>query len=505
MTKKSLVVVVTMSTFIGGAFAQNGGSQAKYKLFPSDQTEIGLHGGFVYTAGDSYSGFVAGPGVGVYVRKALDYTFSLRGDLGYYVAAGKNDKAYNTFPQNSIPANQITEWSTPFFKGSVDLMMSLGNSRLESGRKTVNPYVFFGLGAGQTSGLKVTVGGAEKTEPTTSNIKKAIVFGQLGLGVGFRINDKITLGIEEKLMLPLGARADYLDGIQREERDVPLYTNVRLGFNIGGGNAKDGKKVAPLWWASPADQINADIAALNARPKYDPTDTDGDGVIDAFDQEKDTPNGARVDTRGVALDSDADNLPDYKDKEPFSPPGYKVDGNGVAQVPKPAYLTQPEVDKLIDDKLNKFKATMPAPQSTTTTSSMASWFLPIIHFDLDKSAIKESEISNLKSVANVLAENPGVRVLVTGYTDKSAADGYNQGLSYRRAQASIDYLVKNFGVDRSRLVLNYSGEENVLVKTNAQNFVNRRVEFKVAQSESEMSAPAKSVKSKKYKGNKGGY
>ncbi len=73
--------------------------------------------------------------------------------------------------------------------------------------------------------------------------------------------------------------------------------------------------------------------ALEARPVYDPTDTDSDGVIDMIDQEKESPAGARVDPRGVTLDSDMDKVMDYKDKEPFSPPGYTVElaGGGEDQ------------------------------------------------------------------------------------------------------------------------------------------------------------------------------
>ena len=88
-------------------------------------------------------------------------------------------------------------------------------------------------------------------------------------------------------------------------------------------------------------------AEIIARPKLDLTDTDGDGVLDMSDQEKETPTGARVDMRGVALDSDNDGYPDYKDKEPYSPIGFKVDNNGVAMVPKPAYVTEADVDRIV--------------------------------------------------------------------------------------------------------------------------------------------------------------
>jgi outer membrane protein OmpA-like peptidoglycan-associated protein len=180
---------------------------------------------------------------------------------------------------------------------------------------------------------------------------------------------------------------------------------------------------------------------------------------------------------------------------------------GVAQVTKPNYITQAEVDKIVADKLKAWEATYQPVSATSTAgkptggSSIADWFLPMIHFDFGSPAIRQAEIGNLYNVATVMKNNPGIKVVVSGYTDKVSDEASNQALSYRRAQNAIDYLVKKFGIDRSRLVLNYAGETTVLVDTKTQNLMNRRVEFKVAQSESDMSAPAKA--GKKYKGSKG--
>jgi outer membrane protein OmpA-like peptidoglycan-associated protein len=46
-------------------------------------------------------------------------------------------------------------------------------------------------------------------------------------------------------------------------------------------------------------------------------DSDGDGVINQFDKEPNTPKNARVYGNGVAIDSDYDNVPDYMDDCPF--------------------------------------------------------------------------------------------------------------------------------------------------------------------------------------------
>ncbi len=507
------------------AFAQNAtqsASSAKYKLFSgSDQTEVGVSLGLAGLVGDL--NFQPGFGIGVHVRKALDYTFSLRADVSFQAlptTTPTNDPGFNYGGKETRNGfgndpRTIKGANTNLIAGSLQLLISLNNGRWDGGVRNINPYVFGGVGVASvatTVDVATAPVGSPSTQlgsqtfvvPGTRNTGSIVPIVEAGAGVSFRVSDKINVSIEEKLGTVFGKRADLLDGFQYNFRDFTTNTNLRLNFNIGGGAGKD-KKSMPLWWSNPGEQTQADIAELKARPKLDLTDTDGDGIIDMLDQEKDTPAGARVDTRGVALDSDADGYADYKDKEPYSPVGFKVDNNGVAMVPKPAYVTEADVDRIVEGKLAKFKASLGDITTKAAAPSMADWFLPMIHFDLNSSAVKTSEYGNLSSVASVLKSNPSIRIAVTGFTDKTASDGYNDGLSYRRAQMAIDALVKRFGVDRSRLVLTYQGEGNTLVPTSGVSVMNRRVEFKVATSESEMSAPAKGMKSKSYKGNKSGY
>lgn len=506
------LVALSLTNASAQKAAASSDSKANYGFFaPNNQTELGVHAGLSYLVGDLEG--KPGIGLGLSLRKALDYTFSLRGDVGFQQINSKTpnnaDYPYGGDVVKNVASNDprsINYANTSTLAGDLQLVISLNNGRWDNGARKINPYVFAGVGASyvntqvnvtKTGGLSGAKTGEQEFIIAGRNAGKVAPSLVAGAGISFRINDKMSFSIEEKLTNLFGKRGDLLDGYAYNSPDFASYTNVRLGFNIGGKN----KQTLPLWWAGPADQVNADIAELKARPKYDPTDTDGDGVVDMLDQEKDSPAGARVDTRGTALDSDGDGMADYKDKEPFSPIGYKVDNNGVAQVPKPAYVTEADVNRIVDAQLAKFKASsMP-----TAAPSMADWFLPMIHFDLNKSAINTSEYGNLAAVASVMQSNPSVRIAVTGFTDKLASDGYNQGLSYRRAQAAIDALVKRFGVDRSRLVLTYQGEDKTLVPTSGNSMMNRRVEFKVATSESEMTAPASSMKKKSYKGNKTGY
>ena len=524
MTRKFIITAVLMTALGVSAFAQKqtaaAATGAKYSLFSkTDQTEFGVHVGLAGLVGDLK--FAPGLGLGVHLRKALDYTFSVRADVEFQALHG--DAAVGNFYYGGIETRNgfaqdlrtISAYKTNMLMGSVQLVISLNNQRWEAGKRFINPYAFGGAGAAYVNTkvnvskdpLKVgTLGEQEFMLFGTRNTGKIVPILEVGAGLGFRVSDKMNIAIEEKFMMVFGKRADLLDGFAYNFRDFTSLTNLRLNFNIGGGDAKM-KKTLPLWWSNPGEQTQSDIAELKARPKLDLTDTDADGIIDMLDQEKETPAGARVDTRGVALDSDGDSYPDYKDKEPFSPIGYTVDKSGVAVVPKPAYVTQPDVDRIVEEKLAKFRASLGdlSNNNTTKSVSMADWFLPMIHYDLNSAVVKTSEYGNLAAVANVLKTNPGIRIAVSGYTDKTATDGYNEGLSYRRAQAAVNALVKNFGADRNRLVLTYQGENNTLVPTSGVSYMNRRVEFKVATSESEMGAPTKEMKKKSYKGNKAGY
>ena len=506
MTRK-LLLGIFLGTSLS-AFAQQKAAEpmkakspdaaTTYSTFaPSDMWEFGINVGAAILEGAipydlSY-------GIGLHARKALDHTFSLRLDANYQAVKGSAGTA-GPYPATYKPTKNIKEWDAPLASLTGQVVISLNNGRWDAGVRKINPYVFAGAGIANSDTKLTYTDGTSEQMVVDGRLNSTIVpIAEAGVGVAFRVSDKFNIGIEEKLSGIFGKRAGVVDGFFHNYRDIFSYTNVRLNFNIGGGAAGAAAKTLPLWWTGPADKMNADVAELKARPKWDPTDTDGDGVPDIIDMEKDTPAGAKVDTHGVALDSDGDGIPDYKDKEPFSPPGYKVDANGVAQVPKPAYVTETDVDRIVSAKLAKWDATH-AP--TTAVSGIADWFLPMIHFDFNKSSIKESEFGNLQNVATVLKANPGIRVVVNGHTDKVSSESYNQALSYRRAEAAVDHLVKKYSIDRSRLVINYQGKDNVLVNTKSADYMNRRVEFKVAQGETEMPAPMKEMKSKKYKGNK---
>ena len=476
----AFAIVANAQTKKDAAMPLSGGSRGA----APDPFEIGIGAGVFTGNGD----LIFNPSVGasIHARKSLDAIFSVRAEVfagllsskvptaatarGYTFGGQETRNGYSDLDPKGRYFNSA---KSTLANAELQLVINLTSVRFDGKKRRFTPYVFAGFGGGYSNTtVNVVAPSAEAKSNVTLDIAGRKVSNYVGTtsggaGVAIKMTDKIFLGIEGKASILFGKRADLLDGFSYNARDIPFFGSLRLNYIIGNG--------LPAFYASPFDQIQADIAELKARPKFDPTDTDGDGVIDMFDQEKATPAGYAVDTRGVTLDSDADGYPNSKDKEPFSAPGYKVNADGVAQMPKPSYVTEGDVNRIIDAKLADLKATL-KPQA------IVDWFLPMINFDFNKSNIKTSEFEKLAYVANVMQRNTNVRVAVSGYTDATSSQGYNDNLSYNRSEAAINYLTTKYGISRDRFVLDYNGENTMIVDTQAKNYVNRRVEFRVAQS-----------------------
>lgn len=102
-----------------------------------------------------------------------------------------------------------------------------------------------------------------------------------------------------------------------------------------------------------------------------------------------------------------------------------------------------------------------------------------IYFDVNKDVVKPESYATLKGIADVLNENPTVRIHIDGYTDSDGADDANMELSKRRSASVKNELVKSFGIDAARIEAGGQGETKPVAPndTPANKALNRRVEF----------------------------
>lgn len=456
-----------------------------HQTTPSHMWEGGLHVGMASILGD----VEADPGIasGIHVRRALDYVFSIRGDL----MLGKMRNS------DLVDGRTVTYWNS----GTIDLIASLNN--LNWSQNKVRKTNFYGFLSAGLNRFRVAVIEAitPATQPKAFNVQS---HGGLGLGFSYRLSERFNLGIESKAYIMFGKENDRLDAVQRQDGDVLTYTSLRLNYNIG--NYK--KKSEPLYWVNPMNAIQNSISELKKRPVFDLTDTDGDGVIDLLDQDNETPPYVDVDIRGLPLDSDDDGIPNHEDEEPFKPSD--KEGNAYGE----SYATETEIERMIRDRLYEYNATGIVPQpgmegkggtsdedellastakakrpNLNQLDKMTNWFLPLIHFDIDSYRLRYIDIEPLTGIANLMRTNPNLYLVVVGYTDNTSSDHYNTFLSYKRAEAAINYLVDEQSIDRDRLLLQYGGENSPLVPSADGNLMNRRVEFRVATSEDEEMPP----------------
>jgi OOP family OmpA-OmpF porin len=102
-----------------------------------------------------------------------------------------------------------------------------------------------------------------------------------------------------------------------------------------------------------------------------------------------------------------------------------------------------------------------------------------IYFDVNSDKVKPESYGSLKEIADVLKENPDVRIKIVGHTDSDGDDAKNLDLSKRRAASVKDELSKNFGIVASRMETDGKGESQPISPNNSSEgkAKNRRVEF----------------------------
>jgi len=114
---------------------------------------------------------------------------------------------------------------------------------------------------------------------------------------------------------------------------------------------------------------------------------------------------------------------------------------------------------------------------TVTSKVIAVDVADDILFDFDKSVLKDADIADLKELGTTMEKKTDLRVVLAGFTDGEGSEGYNIGLSKRRAEAVRDYLLTNFKIDKDRITLHWYGKADPIAsnQTDAGRALNRRV------------------------------
>ncbi len=144
----------------------------------------------------------------------------------------------------------------------------------------------------------------------------------------------------------------------------------------------------------------------------------------------------------VETDGDGDGVPDHRDDCPNTEPGVRVDERGCA------------LPIILDSAM--------------------------LNFAFDSAVLPNNAADSLKAFVDYIKRYPTATFEVAGHADSTGAEGYNQGLSERRASAVARYL-ESRGVPPGRLrVVGYGEMEPIASnETESGRARNRRVEVRV--------------------------
>ena len=205
----------------------------------------------------------------------------------------------------------------------------------------------------------------------------------------------------------------------------------------------------------------AGLAAFNGCP-----DTDGDGIIDSEDN---CPKTAGVIALNGCPDADADGIKDSDDLCPNAAGSKALNGC-------------PDADgDNVADKDDKCPAVAgPASNDGCPENPLSDLSNLTVSFDVAKSAISDENTTVLSKVLAILNSNASASIILSGHTDNSGAEKFNNKLSMQRAAEVKSYLVEN-GIDASRLKTVGQGELSPKASNNTSEgrALNRRVEFSV--------------------------
>ncbi|NLX28108.1 MAG: OmpA family protein [Bacteroidales bacterium] len=339
--------------------------------------------------------------------------------------------------------------------------------------------------------------GFRNLELASSGDKAKTDFTNVALNLKYKLANDILFSSDAKIQPYLFAGPSMLT----DNDDVKLDFNGGLGFKFPVGSGKnnfylegkylDGLKpgLEPNYSPDGITDIKDNHVAITAGMEFGlgkAKDSDGDGVPDRKDKCPNTPAGVAVDADGCPLDRDGDGVPDYKDDCPDTPglaslngcpdkdgdgiadhlddcpdvPGLKkfngcpdTDGDGVPD-PKDECPDTPkgcavdakgcpldsDGDGVID--CEDQCPNQPGPKENKGCPiTCVDFDVDPVYFDFDRATLRPEGQAALDAFMAKLGDCKNYEVVVNGHTCSIGSTRYNQGLSERRAQEVVKYLI----------------------------------------------------------------
>jgi len=411
--------------------------------------------------------------------------------------------AIDIYSENQLPSSGINNFDNAEYNDLFDLVNSFQvarylspsfsieatatfNNLLASSSRGADSHFTFDTGVlVSLKGLKKFRNKLKKFDPALkaglsySDLESSYITPYAGLSLTYWMSDNFGLTVQT-------VNKYYSDDLIKSTPPGLSYYHysVGLSFGLGDGDTdSDGVKDSvdscidvpglPALDGCPDDDndgirnsedacpLVAGLAAFNGCP-----DTDGDGIIDSADN---CPEVAGVSALKGCPDADSDGITDADDLCPNAA-GSKV-LNGCPDA---------DADNVADNDDKCPTVAGPASNNGCPENPLSSLSNLSVSFDVAKSTISDDNSMVLNKVLAILNSNASASILISGHTDNSGAEKFNEKLSMQRATEVKNYLVQK-GIEQSRLSAVGLGELSPKASNDSLEGrgINRRVEFSV--------------------------
>lgn len=310
--------------------------------------------------------------------------------------------------------------------------------------------------------------------------------GTLGIDAGAGYEASVI----DPLQIGLFARLYFVPDLSGEDDPATTFDDAAASiYLIGGVSFSLALLGEPAALDTDGDGLSDEREANAHNTDPHNPDTDGDGLSDGVEVTSGRTEPRNPDTDADALPDGAEDADHNGTTEPTEtdPTNRDTDAGGVpdgweVQHGKNA-LVRSDDDSDGDGVLENVDQCPGTARGTEVDARgcailRATLVLRGVNFAVDSAEIDPSSFGVLDGVARILADNPDVRVEISGHTDNTGGRAHNQSLSQARAESVRNYMVSR-GIEQARLDARGYGMSRPVASNDTEEgkAQNRRIEF----------------------------
>jgi len=392
------------------------------------------------------------PGFGAYAKVSLNHIMGIRLQYLQGKISGANTRSnareniYFTSNVNNLSLQAI------FNLGTIDYRQSFPRN---------NFYFGVGLSRLTYNSSKDTFNALTNNRDNVASLSNTSLSVPLLFGFKRKVSKNIDIGFEFDYFMGSNDDID-VSNIVSTLPDGNGYFMVNVSYNLTSKN-----KPNHLDWSNPIDKIYRDLQDAKDQAEAMKADTDKDGIPDYLDQEPNTPEGYKVDNKGVTLDSDEDGIPDSIDPDPY---GFS----------KSLGLYFPDANEGKEGgEGNIYRLNDSVPKTEFVTISKSGFGLPTIVFPPNHFTVHVEQYSLLQQIARILMVDTSASLVIIGHSDNDKPNLTQLTLAERRALEVKRRLYKVYEIEEHRmLVFSYKDAYVTKYKMSTEG-LDRKVEFRI--------------------------